>query len=263
MGTHTSAALPAQWLILLAACPRVFALMAVAPGFTATSVPPLVRVVLACALAFTLAPLVAASHPELLSLTPQAYLALLLSELVLGGAMGMLLSWLLEAARLAGEVVDLQIGFRAGALYDPISSGSSSVIGRFWFLATVVLFFALDGHHWLMRGLMRSFELCPVGALVFHKSVLAVALDAIQGVFVLALQTAAPLVAALILTDLTLGLVGRSMPQMNLMMVGMPGKILLGLAALALSSPLIVSLFSRSLDLLQTHLLALLRAVGA
>jgi len=256
-------ALPVQWLILLAACPRTFALIAVAPGFTASFVPPLVRVVLAAALAFTLAPLVAASHPDLLGLTPQAYLAMILGELVLGGIMGMLLSWLLEAARLAGEVVDLQIGFRAGALYDPISSGSSSVIGRFWFLSAVVLFFALDGHHWLLRGLMRSFELCPVGSLVFHKSLLAVALDALQSVFVLALQTAAPAVAALILTDLTLGLVGRAMPQMNLMMVGLPGKILVGLAALALCSPAIVNMLTRALDLLQTHLLAVLKAVGA
>jgi flagellar biosynthetic protein FliR len=256
-------ALPLQWLVLLAACPRTFALVAVAPGFSASFVPPLVRVVLAAALALTLAPLVAAGNPDLLSLTPQAYLALLLSELILGGIMGMLLSWLLEAARLAGEIVDLQIGFGAGALYDPISSSSSAVIGRFWFLAAVVLFFAIDGHHWLLRGLMRSYELCPVGSLGFQRSLLAVALDTIQAMFALAMQTAAPVVAALILSDLALGLVGRSMPQMCLMLVGLPAKILVGLAALTLCSPLILNMLSRTLELLQTHLLALLKAVGA
>ncbi len=255
--------LPAQWLILLAACPRTFALVATAPGFSAASVPPLVRVTLAVALACTVAPLVAAPNPALLALTPQAYVALLLSELILGGIMGLLLSWLLEAARLAGEVVDLQIGFRAGALYDPVGAGSSSVIGQFWFLAAVVLLFALDGHHWLLRGLVRSVELCPVGTLVFDRSLAAVALSAVQALFTLALQTAAPVVAALILADLTLGLVGRSMPQMNLMLVGLPGKIIVGLAALALSSPLLVRLLTETLALLESHLLAVLRAVGA
>ena len=92
---------------------------------------------------------------------------------------------------------------------------------------------------------------------------LAVALDAVQALFVLALQTAAPVVAALILSDLALGLVGRSMPQMNLMLVGLPAKILVGLAALTLCSPLLVNMLSRTLELLQTHLLAVLRAVGA
>jgi flagellar biosynthesis protein FliR len=255
--------LPPQFFILLAGCPRTFALIAVAPGFSASFVPPMVRVALAAALALTLAPLMAGANAQVLDLTPQAYLALLLGELALGAIMGMLLSWLLEAARLAGEVVDLQIGFRAGALYDPVSNGSSSVIGRFWFLAVVVLFFALDGHHGLLRGLMRSYELCPLGTLVYRPSLLTVALEVIESLFVVALQTAAPVVAALMLSDLALGLVGRSMPQMNLMMVGMPAKILVGLAALALSSPMVVNMAAGTLAQMERYLLAVLKAVGA
>ncbi|MEI6499717.1 MAG: flagellar biosynthetic protein FliR [Armatimonadota bacterium] len=252
-----------QMLLLLAGCPRTFALVAVAPGFSAAAVPPLVRVTLAAGLALALAPMVSVGRLDLLTLTPQAYLALLLSEMLLGGIMGYLLSCLLEAARLAGEIVDLQIGFRAGALYDPLSGGTSSVVGHLWSLAALVFFFVIDGHHCLLGALMRSYALCPVGALVFHKELTMVALQAVQALFVLALQMSAPVVATLILADLALGLVGRAMPQMNLMMVGMPAKILVGLGALAACSPLLVNNFTRVLDLLQQYLGAALRGVGA
>lgn len=251
-----------QFLVLLAGCPRVFGLVALAPGFNASFAPPLVRVTLAAALAFTLSPLIHPA-PGLLDLTPQAYLMLLLSELVLGAVIGFLLSCLLEAARLAGEIVDMQIGFRAGSLYDPLTASHSSILGLLWYLAATVFFFAISGHHWLLGGLMRSFELCPVGGLIYTKSLAGLAVEVMATLFVLALQLAAPLVAALLLADLALGLVGRGMPSMNLMLVGMPGKILVGLGALAACSPMMATTFTRMMDGFQGYLMAVLKAVGA
>lgn len=249
--------------VFLASCPRVFGLVALAPGFSAAFVPPLVRVALACALALALAPLMAAPSQDLLNLTPQAYFALLLSELALGAVLGFLLSCLLEAARLAGEVVDLQIGFRAGSLYDPVSGGHSSLLGQFWYLAVVVFFFVINGHHGLLAGLMRSFELCPVGELVYHPQLAGLAVQVLTAAFGLALQIAGPVVGALILADLTLGLVGRAMPQMNLMLVGMPAKIMVGLGALALSSPMMATALAHLVDQFQYHLQAALKSFAA
>ncbi|MHB8997405.1 MAG: flagellar biosynthetic protein FliR [Armatimonadota bacterium] len=251
-----------QLFVILAGSPRAFGLVAVAPGFSTNSVPPLVRVMLALGLSVALAPLVSGDGKALLALRPEAYLALLVTELVLGAIMGYVLSCLLEAARLAGEIVDFQIGFQAGAMYDPVTSGSSSVIGRFWSLAALVFFFVVDGHHWLLGGLMRSYECCPVGEIILQPQLAGVILDVLQAVFTLAVQIAAPVVAALILADLTLGLVGRSMPQMNLMLVGMPAKILIGLATLALCSPMLAGSFVRVVELLRQYLPAVLKLAG-
>lgn len=256
-------ALLLRFLLLLTGCPRIIGIVALAPGFDAAFVPPMVRVALAGGLALALAPLLAPPAHGVLELTPQAYLVLLLSELALGAVIGFLLSCLLEAARLAGEIVDLQIGFRAGALYDPVSASNSSVLGRLWYLAAVVFFFTINGHHWLMTGLMHSFQVCPIGELVYNKTLASLAVDVIGAFFVMALQISAPVVAALILADVTMGLVGRSMPQMNLMLVGMPGKIMLGLGALALCSPLLANSFAEMLDQFHEYLAALLKAVGA
>ncbi|MEN6644122.1 MAG: flagellar biosynthetic protein FliR [Armatimonadia bacterium] len=249
-------------LIFLAGCPRVMGLVAFAPGFSAGFVPPTVRVTLSLALAFALAPLIVPPGQDVLALTPEAYGGLLLSELALGAVIGFLLSTLLEAARLAGEIVDLQIGFRAGSMYDPATGGHSALLGQFWYLAALLFFFVINGHHWLMTGLMRSFELCPVGGLTFAPGLADVAVRVLSASFLLALQVAAPVVGALILADLTLGLVGRGMPQMNLMLVGMPAKITIGVAALALSSPMMATAFTRLFESFQHYLTVTLRMVA-
>jgi len=251
-----------QVLVFLAGCPRVIGLVSFAPGFDAAFVPPLVRVVLAGGLAFALSPLIGPRAAEIINLTPAGYIALLLSELALGAILGFVLGCLLEAARLGGEIIDLQVGFRAGALYDPLGSVTDSVIGRFWYLLALVFFFQVNGHHWLMAGLFHSFQLCPVGELVYQKELVPLACNVVAALFTLALQLAAPVIAALILADLTLGLVGRGMPQMNILLVGLPAKIIAGLVALAFCSPTMVTTLSQILELFRAYLFQVLRAVS-
>ena len=251
-----------QLLVFFAGCPRVIGLVAFAPGFDAAFVPPLVRVVIAGALAFALAPLIAPRAAEIGNLTPQGYVALLLSELTLGAIIGFFLGCLLEAARLGGEVVDLQIGFRAGALFDPLGSVTDSLLGRFWYLVALLFFFEVNGHHWLMAGLFRSFQLCPVGELAYQRQLVPLACDVVAALFTLALQLAAPVIASLILADLTLGLVGRGIPQMNILLVGLPAKIMAGLVALTFCSPMMVTAFTEMLELFRGYLSQILRAVS-
>jgi flagellar biosynthesis protein FliR len=230
-----------QFLLLLAGCPRIIGMIALVPGLDAAFVPPLVRLGLAGGVGMAMGSLIARPSPAVLALTPEGYLLMLLGELALGAVIGFCLSCLLEAARLAGELVDLQIGFRAGELYDPLGGTSSSILGRLWYLAALVFFFQVNGHHWLIAGLARSYEVCPVGALVYQRQVGLLAGEMVLALFALSLRIAAPVVASLILADLTLGLVGRGMPQMNILLVGMPAKILVGLVALACCSPLMAS----------------------
>ena len=115
-------ALTQQFLTVLAGCPRVIGLVALAPVFGAVYIPVMVRFILAGALAIALSSLVTPTSVAVLERSPQAYLAVLISELALGAIVGFLLSCLLEAARVAGEMVDLQIGFRASELFDPLGN---------------------------------------------------------------------------------------------------------------------------------------------
>lgn len=249
-------------LSLLAVCPRMLGLAVSAPGFSAAFVPPQVRVAMAVALAVVLAPLIPPPRLDAASFTAGTFLALLVTELLLGLVMGFMATALLEMARLAGEIVDLQIGIRAGSLYDPASGSASTELGRLWFLAALIFFFQLNGHHWLVAGLARSYSLCPVGTLVYQPQVTVVAVELLAAQFSLAIRLAAPAIAALILADLALGLAGRGMPQMNLLMVGMPAKILVGLGALALCSPTLAPVMGQVLEVLERQLTRLLQALA-
>jgi flagellar biosynthetic protein FliR len=153
-------------------------------------------------------------------------------------------------------------GRRAGSLYDPASGTSSTELGRLWFLAALLFFFQLNGHHWLVAGLARSYTLCPVGSLVYRPAVTMVAVELLAAQFSLAVRLAAPAIAALILADVALGLAGRGMPQMNLLMVGMPAKILMGLTALALCSPILAPVLGQVLEILEAQLTHLLQALA-
>ncbi|NPV49066.1 MAG: flagellar biosynthetic protein FliR [Armatimonadetes bacterium] len=252
-------ALADQLLLFLAGTPRLLGLVALAPGLSNAIMPPQVRVALAVGLAVALGPLVASPDPALSRLPLGAYLLLLLGELAVGVALGFCLSCLLEAARLAGELADFQIGFNAGELYDPVAGGTNSILGRLWYLAAVLFFFQLDGHHWLIGGLARSYVVCPVGEVVLQRHWGLLAGQVLQSSFALGLRLAAPLVAALIMADFTLGLVSRGMPQMNVLFVGMPAKIAVGLAALAACSP---GLGSALGDIVGLARQVMLRAVG-
>ena len=251
-----------QFLLLLAGCPRIVGVIALVPGFDAAFIPPLVRVVLGLGLAVAMSPLLAPPNAAILQLGPEAYLLMLLGELALGALVGFCLSCLLEAGRLAGEIVDMQIGFHAGAMYDPLAGGSSSLLGRLWYMTALVFFFQVNGHHWLIGGLARSYELCPVGELVYQRQLGLLAGEMAAVLFGLALRLAAPVVASLILADLTLGLVGRGMPQMNILLVGLPAKILVGLVALACCTPLMAGNLAQMAALMREalqHLLSGLR----
>lgn len=250
------------FLLLLACCPRIFGLMALAPGFSFTVVPPLVRIILAAAIAGAITPLLNTPQERVATLSPEAYVLLLVGELCLGGLLGYLGACLLECARLAGEWMDLQIGFRIGAFYDPATEASVSVLSRLWHWLALVFFFAVNGPHMLLQGLVRSYEICPLGAAVFQRELVSLAVQAVQASFVMALQMAAPVLAALILADLTLGLVGRNMPQMQLMLVGLPGKILVGLGALALCLPQMNLLLWQMLEQFSRFFYAALRLVS-
>jgi flagellar biosynthetic protein FliR len=136
----------------------------------------------------------------------------------------------------AGELIDLFAGFTIAATYDPFTSANQAVFGRFYSLLATALLFATGGHLVLVHGLLESFAVVPAGVpdLTATSGEL---LDALGLFFVSALEIAAPLLGALFLTELALGLLSKAAPQMNVLTLGFPIKILLtlGLTGIALA----------------------------
>jgi flagellar biosynthetic protein FliR len=246
---------------LLPAFARTVGIIAFMPGISSPQVPFPVRAGLVLGICAAVAPALAGAAATAADIPLGQFGLVLLTEAVFGVVIGYGASLLMEAARLAGELIDLQIGLRAAELFDPIGATRSSLLGTFYSLIATLLFLQLDGHHWVLAGLHRSFLVAPVGCLIYRSALIPLVLNLWGTMCDLALRMGAPVMAVLLLTDLAFGLVVRAVPQVNILFVGMPAKIGLGLLGLALTASVFLAALTGLLGDLQTYVMEVLRLV--
>jgi flagellar biosynthetic protein FliR len=217
----------ASWMI---AGSRVTGLLVVAPFLGSAALPPRIKVGLALLLTWFLAPLVSApsAAPDL-----SALLVVLPEEFAIGFLLGLVLHFIFEAGQLAGQICGVQMGYSLASIVNPDNSqADSAVLSTFYELIVLLLFLQLGVPRALLRGLGRSFTYLPPG----HFSLALPALHALfacsAGMFVSAVQIAAPVVVASLFADVALGFIGKASPQLPVLFVGISIKNLLGLALL-------------------------------
>ncbi|HEX6362345.1 MAG TPA: flagellar biosynthetic protein FliR [Albitalea sp.] len=223
----------APWLAATALLAvRLAPLFMAAPPFGSLAVPATVRVLVVLALAACLAH--GAAHavpPELLE--PGRLLAAALGELALGGVMALGVGLSFGAFAMAGRLVDVQVGYGLGQVFDPSAQQSLPALSGVFQQLAVIGFFAADAHVAMLRGVGLSVERFPPGQ-GWPLGVAAGALAAqVAALFALGITIVAPVVACLFLLDLGLGLLSRTLPQMNAFVLGIPVKTLVALAALS------------------------------
>lgn len=168
-----------------------------------------------------------------------------LSEVFIGMVMAFGVHAAFAAFSAAGQLLDLQIGFGAGATFDPVTRNNAPVLAAAFSSLAAVAFFSMDAHHALLRGLAFSVSEMPPGALPKSMSVQAV-VGQFGAIFTLALALIAPAFIVLLLLEGGLAVISRTLPQMNVFFVGMPVKILLGLGVLAASAPMLPPVMGRA-----------------
>lgn len=224
---------------------RVVGFFVVAPVFGGIGVPATVRAGL---IVFTAVVLVgpvgsAAPWPEgvIFEGSPWAYL-LIAGELLLGAALGFIVLLFFTAVQIAGQLMDIPLGFGMVNVLDPQTGDHVPVLGQFQFALAMLIFFTVNAHHWLLRALAESYRLIPVGT----GAVTGFHVDAIvttfSYVFTLGARLALPLVAAAFLTDVALAIVSRAVPQINVFITGFPLKVMAGMFVLSIVLPAYVGL---------------------
>ena len=226
----------AVMLPYLLAAARAVGIIALLPGISAPHVPPQVRITISLGLAVVVAGV--AAPPVTIPQDPIAYTLMLVGELGLGLIIGWAVSVFFESVRWAGEILDIQIGLRAGQLLDPSGFGVSTLLGQLYHLVATTFFFVVDGHHWVLAAIARSYSRLPVGSVSFTPRALELLVSAAQSALDIGIRTAAAGVAALLLADIAMSIIGRQVPQMNVFLVGLPAKLVAGLVVLATSAPL-------------------------
>jgi flagellar biosynthesis protein FliR len=175
-----------------------------------------------------------------LHITPKLPLSTLGVAMAIGGeicfglAMGMILSFVFIAAQWAGEMIGQQLGFNIAETFDPQYGQSSSLVGDLYNMLTLVIFLSIGGHRQMVRGLRDSFDTLPLLSVGINQPVLDLVIQMLQTATTLAARLAAPVLMTMLIVDLTLGFLGKTMPQMNVMTMGLSIKAMVGLVVLIL-----------------------------
>jgi len=225
---------------------RISALLLLTPLFAIAPLPLRVRILLLLSLA---ALLVAALPPSGLVgfVSVPALLIAMANELLIGAMMAFGLFAAFAVFLFGGRIVDFQMGFGVANLIDPATNTQGPMLGTALNLMAVATFFLLDGHHMLMRGIVYSLQALPPGGALGDLS-LGPLVAQFGTMFTFGLMLVAPVVFTLLLLDVGLAVAARTMPQVNMFIVSLPLKILVGLSVLALSlnylGPLLQKIFA-------------------
>ncbi|MEW6517327.1 MAG: flagellar biosynthetic protein FliR [candidate division FCPU426 bacterium] len=215
---------------------RVLALVMVAPVIGGPMVPGRVKIMLALALTTVCAG--GSTLPAAPAGLSWLALALLLAkETAVGLGLGFTLVLALAAIQAAGDLLGFQMLFSLGNTFFPLTEEQSSLTGNWFYLLGLMVFLSLDGHHWLIRALAASFRAVPVWSMPGGGGDVAWWLQQSGRLFVLGLQMSLPVLAALVITNLSLGMIAKTMPQLNIFIVGMPVQVWVAFLLILLALP--------------------------
>ncbi len=209
---------------------RIAGMMIYAPLLGSARIPRRVKAMFAIILALGLTGGVA--MPAHLPQTSWETAVAIGQEMAFGLAIGMVLGFVFIAAQWAGEIIGQQLGFNLSEVFDPQFGGASSVVGDLYYMLTLVVFLFVGGHRQMIRGIGDTFRTLPLLSAGIDASVFDLVVRMLSATTTLAVRLAAPLLVTMLVVDLVLGFLGKTMPQLHILTVGMSAKSMIGLIVL-------------------------------
>ena len=214
---------------------RIAPLFVLAPLFSSKQIPMLVRTSIALGLALGLTGI--AVHGQHVPTDPLSVASLIVLQLLIGFGFAFVVAAVLAAVQMAGGLADILSGFSFGATIDPINGNQGGTFSELYSLIGVMLFIAIGGDAWILHGIARTFDLVPLTTAPHLTSVVNAAEASVSGLFVAGVEVAAPVILALLVTDVAFGMVSKVVPQMNVFSVAFPLKVGVALLVVAASLP--------------------------
>src|ERR1700759_5528790 len=208
---------------------RLGGLMTFAPFLGSVSIPAKIKAGLTFILTALLAPIYSARMPHVM---PENLVAVVGGGLMIGLGMGLTLELVFESARFAGQVLGFQFGYSLVNVIDPQSEVEISVLNFFHYTVLLLIFLQGDVHHWLFRLLVQSFDTVKPGTVIVTDQVVRSLVQGSGNIFLMGLQLAAPPLVVTVMTDVALAFMAKASPQLPVLSVGLPAKMLGGYAAI-------------------------------
>ncbi len=242
MISFTSAQLEVWLSTLIFPLARILAMIASSPILGNRQVTKRVKIGLSVLLTIIVAPTI--GDMPVVAIGSAQGLLIIIQQIIIGIAMGFTMRLIFTAVEMAGELIGLQIGLGFASFYDPINATHSIVIAQWLGVIMILAFLSMNGHLLMLAALVESFHTLPIGNMMSDKAIYGVASWG-ASIFAYALQISLPVLAALLITNIALGILTRAAPQLNLFAVGFPLTLAIGFFVLALSMPYAVPLLDR------------------
>ncbi len=225
---------------------RVASVLWLLPMFSAGSISVAYKACLSLLISLFMFDLVAPGNAALGS-DPYFLALLVMKEIFIGITIGFFVRVLFMTVQVAGEVVAIQSGMGFARFMDPYTNTQVSELSQILNILALMIFFSVDAHHIVLRGLFLSFKELPLGGATFKGPLMEYLIQMTGKIFSLGLRIGAPLIVTLFLVELSLGILSRLVPQVNVFVEGMPLKIMVTIAmlsfALSLITPLLADIF--------------------
>ncbi|MDG5852902.1 fused FliR family export protein/FlhB family type III secretion system protein [Clostridium beijerinckii] len=170
-----------------------------------------------------------------------------ISEIMSGLILGYITNLIFQVVKLAGEWMDIHAGFSMVSVLDPTTQTTSTLLGNLSYFISLAFFFIVDGHHVVINMLVESTKIIPIGKTIVYQETLMEVMKTIFDYFTLGVKIAIPIVLIIVITDVCLGLISRTVPTIPIMILGMPIKNLLGLITYIILLPLMLKLIGTAI----------------
>lgn len=227
----------AVFLLMLTRCSGIFM---IAPFFGSLNIPVTIRAAAAFAFTLVLFPVVDGLGTVAAPPAVWAFAGSVLAELFIGWLIGFVAYVCFSAIHMAGKVMDMQVGFAVVNVMDPTSGQQIPLIGSLLYNLGIIVFLVTNGHHVIITALAESFRMVPLAAMQPNLSLTMLLVDFTNGIFVTGMKIAMPVTFAILLVNVALGILARTMPQMNIFVVGIPLQLMVGVGVLSMLLPFYV-----------------------
>jgi flagellar biosynthesis protein FliR len=213
---------------------RVSGIVIFAPFFGSPSIPYQVRIAFALVTSLLMTHLMPLTFvPEDLGLT--GITMVFIGEIISGMILGLAAHLVFSGIQYAGQLISFQVGFSLIKLIDPQTNVESPVFSFLHNYIALLFFLLLNGHHWFLRAVHESFYYMPVGGMQIQDSLVEHFVNLSSQIFVIGLRIAGPVIVVTIITDIVIGIIGRAAPQLHILILGLPLKLLVGFSCLSFS----------------------------
>ncbi len=237
---------------------RTAAILMAAPIFWARGIPQILKTGLAFIIAILLLPVV---KPVDLPQNIIAWVPAILSEVMIGAAIGFAARAVTAGIELSGQIVGFQMGFGIVNIIDPHSNNQVSIIATIEGLLGMMIFFIINAHHYFITAIATSLRIVPPFGASLSGGITETVVSLSAGIFLTAVKLAAPVMFALLFANIAMGVVARTVPQINIFMMGFPVTIGIGLLVLGVSMPVLVVFMQRMMTGLERDIYTILRAM--